>query len=37
MQVLARGRSVKEAKSRAYRTINNLHINDGQYRLDVGQ
>ena len=34
--VTARGRSVKEAKKRAYITISNLRIQDVQYRLDVG-
>ena len=35
--VTARGRDVQEAKKRAYKTISNLEVEDGQYRIDVGE
>ena len=36
MKVTARGRTVDEARRRAYRTIGNLTIQDVQYRKDIG-
>ncbi len=36
MKVTARGREVKEAQNRVYRTIENLTILDAQYRRDIG-
>lgn len=36
MKVTARGRTVNEARRRAYRTINNLSVLDVQYRRDIG-
>ncbi len=35
-KVTARGRTVEEARRRAYRTIRNLSIQDVQYRTDIG-
>jgi len=32
----ARGRSVEECRRRAYRTIDNLIIPQGQWRTDIG-
>lgn len=34
--VSARGRSIKEARRRVYKTVSNLSINNLQYRIDVG-
>jgi len=36
LKVTARGRDIREARSRVYRTINNLTIQDVQYRSDIG-
>jgi len=36
MKVTARGRTIQEARSRVYRTIDNLTIQDVQYRNDIG-
>ena len=36
LKVTARGRDITEARHRAYRTINNLSIQDMQYRSDIG-
>ena len=35
--VAARGRSIKEARRRVYKTISNLSIDDVQYRMDIGE
>lgn len=35
-KVLAHGRSAAEACGRAYRTLQNVHTLDGQYRTDIG-
>jgi len=35
--VCARGRYVNEAKDRAYKTLSNLSVEEGQYRLDIGE
>ena len=37
MSVTAKGRSIRETRNRAYRTIHNLSIPDIQYRTDIGQ
>lgn len=37
LKATARGRTVQEARHRAYRTINNLDIPDAQYRRDIGR
>jgi len=37
MRVAARGRTVREAQRRAYRTINNLDIPNKQFRVDIGK
>lgn len=36
MFVTARGRTLKEARRRAYRTLDNIKIEGKQYRIDVG-
>ena len=36
-KVLAHGRSVAEARSRVYRTLQNVVIAGGQYRTDIGE
>ncbi|MBU2249795.1 MAG: hypothetical protein KKD77_23815, partial [Gammaproteobacteria bacterium] len=37
LKVTARGRSIKEARRRVYRTLKNIHIDDIQYRTDIGE
>lgn len=37
MWVSARGRDVREAAKRAYKTVSNLSISDVQYRTDIGR
>lgn len=32
----ARGRTLREAQKRAYRTLSNIEVSDKQYRIDVG-
>jgi len=36
LKVTARGRDIQEARNRVYRTIDNLTIQDVQYRSDIG-
>lgn len=36
LKVTARGRSIREAQRRVYRTLEGLNIQDKQYRLDIG-
>jgi len=37
LKVCARGRNVKEARRRVYRTLNNIDLEDKQYRTDIGE
>jgi phosphoribosylamine--glycine ligase len=37
MKVTARGRTIREARRRVYRTINNISIHDMQYRKDIAE
>lgn len=37
LKATAHGRSVKEARRRVYRTLDNINIQDKQYRLDIGE
>lgn len=36
LKATARGRSVREAQRRVYRTLDNIQVQDKQYRLDIG-
>lgn len=36
LKVTARGRDIREARRRVYRTLGNISIQDMQYRLDIG-
>ena len=36
LKATARGRNIREARRRVYRTLDNINIEDMQYRLDIG-